>query len=247
MLSGRGCPFKCAFCQPAENAVFGKPFRQRSVDNVLAEMRYLYYKYKYKSASFWDDTFTVNRHWVNEFCDKYDIPVPLSVTCRADIICNNEAMIERLAKIGVTYLVIGFESGSQRILDMLKKGTTVEQNIKAAEICRKYGIKVFASFMLGLPTETKEESLMTEKMMETIDADWPCCYWYTPIPGTKLYKYCEDNDLMLHDMDMETIARTAKFVPQIKGIDYTFLHEIMERHGYYAYGGGIRKRIQATG
>ena len=243
MLSGRGCPFRCAFCQPAENAVFGKPYRQRSVDNVLGEMRYLHDKYQYRSASFWDDTFTVNRHWVDEFCDKYDIGVPLSVNCRADIICNNEAMIEKLAKIGVEWLAIGFESGSQRILDFLNKGTTVEQNYKAAEICRRYGIKLFIAFMLGLPTETKEEALMTEKLIADTNPEWPCCYWYTPIPGTRLYQYCEENDLMLHDMDQETIERSAKFVPQIKGIDYGHLNEIMKRHDFYVYGRGIRERM----
>lgn len=245
MLSGRGCPYHCAFCQPAENAVFGKPFRRRSVNDVLAEMRHLYDKYHYQSASFWDDTFTISKKWVYEFCDQYDIPARLAANSRADIICNNEDMIARLAEVGMKWLAIGVESGSQRMLDFLNKGTTVEENYKAAEICRRYGIKIFAAFMVGLPTETKEEALLTEKMINDIQPEWPCVYWYTPIPGTKLHKYCRDHNLMLHDPDEETIERTAKFTPQIKGIDYEFLDEMMRRHDYYAYGGGIRKRMHA--
>ncbi len=243
MLAGRGCPFQCAFCQPAENIVFGRPYRLRSVDNVLGEMRYLHDKYKYRSASFWDDTFTVNRHWVDEFCNKYDIPASLSVNCRADIICNNEPMIEKMSKSGVEWLAIGFESGSQRLLNLIKKGTTVEENLKAARICRKHGIKIFAAFMLGLPTETPEESLMTEKMINEIDPEWPSGYWYTPIPGTRLYNYCKEQDLFLHNMEEETIERTSKFVPQIKNIDYNLLTNIMERHDFYVYGKCIRKRM----
>ena len=230
MLAGRGCPFKCSYCQPAENAVFGKPYRLRSPENVINEMLYLKGRYRYRSVTFWDDTFTFNKKWVNEFCDRYEkteIGASITACSRADIICNNEPMVKRMAEAGVGLLIIGMESGSQRILDLIKKGTTVEQNIEAARICKKYGIQVFATYMYGLPTETREESLATAKMIDKIRPEFPSPFWFTPIRGTDIYDFCESNDLILDETKERTIARTGVFKPSIKGIDYGYIEKLM--------------------
>lgn len=229
MLAGRGCPYRCNYCQPAENAVFGKPFRIRSVGDVMAELHYLYGKYRFKSITFWDDTFTFDRRWIYEFCEKYNLSAPIAACSRADIICNNEDMIRDLALIGLDWLVIGMESGSQRLLDLIQKGTTVEQNYRAREICAKYGIKVFATLMYGLPTETPAESDMTSKMIYSMAPELASPFWYVPIPGTGLYNYCEQNDLILPETKEYTIERTGKMVPRLKGIDYGHLERILER------------------
>ncbi|MBW1673796.1 MAG: cobalamin-dependent protein, partial [Deltaproteobacteria bacterium] len=71
MLAGRGCPYKCGYCQPAENSVFGTPYRVRSVDHVIDELKLLKDKYNFQSVLFWDDTFTIKEKWVEEFCSKY--------------------------------------------------------------------------------------------------------------------------------------------------------------------------------
>jgi len=236
MLAGRGCPYKCNYCQPAENKVFGSPHRMRSAESVIGELQHLKNKYHYKSITFWDDTFTFNRHWVMQFCDMYEksgINVPIAACSRADIICNNEPMIERLAEIGVDWLVIGLESGSQRILDLINKGTTVEQNILATEICQRNGIKVFGTFMLGLPTETNDEIQATMDMIYKTKPALASPFWYTPIPGTGLYDYCVTNDLILEDAKDRTIERTGRFLPTIKGVDYEFLHEVTRNVGCY--------------
>jgi len=229
MLAGRGCPYHCAYCQPAENAVFGHPCRMRSVEDVVLELKWLKLKYDYKSITFWDDTFTFNAKWIEQFCDLYErskIGAPIVACSRADIICKNESMIERLAGVGVDWLVIGFESGSQRLLDFIRKGTTVEQNYDAAGICRKYGIKVFGTYMYGLPTETEEESTATATMIKEIDPERPSPFWFTPINGTELHKYCEERDLILDKH--RTIARTGMWIPSLKGINYDHIRRLME-------------------
>ncbi len=227
MISGRGCPYQCTYCQPAENLTYGKPYRMRSPENVIAELRMLKEKYNFKSITFWDDTFTVNRNWIFEFCNLYEkekFGATIAACCRADIVCRDEKMIKRLSEIGVDWLVIGFESGSQRILDLLKKGTTVEQNYKAAEICKKYGIKVFATFMLGLPTETKEEQIATAKMIIETKVEHPSLFYFLPIKGTDIYTLCKEKDLILSENDdLFNIERTGIFKPRIKNIDYKFL------------------------
>lgn len=228
MLAGRGCPYMCSYCQPAENAVFGKPYRMRAVSDVIFEMESLYERYQFKSVTFWDDTFTISPNWVSRFCDLYaatGIPANITVCSRADIICKNAPMIMKMASVGIDWIVIGMESGSQRLLDMIKKGTTVEQNYKAVEICHKYGIKVFATYMYGLPTETREESTMTARMIQETAPEFPSPFWFAPIEGTEIYDLCERNQLILEkDAD---ISRTGVFAPRIKDIDYEHIRNLM--------------------
>lgn len=229
MMAGRGCPFKCSYCQPAENAVFGKPFRIRSPENVVAELKFLKEKYRYKSITFWDDTFTISKPWVMKFCDLYEeagIGATIAACSRADIICRDEEMIKRLAEIGLNWFVIGLESGSQRILDLIKKGTTVEQNLESAKICRKYGIKIFGTYMYGLPTETNEEALATAKMIDEIAPEHPSPFYFLPIKGTDIYTFCEEKGL-LNDIP-ETIERTGMRYRALKGVDYDYLDSIMQ-------------------
>lgn len=230
MLAGRGCSYRCSYCQPAENSVFGHPFRIRSAENVVAELKMLKDKYQFNSITFWDDTFTFKRSWVMGFCDLYEqekIGASIAACSRADIICRNEAMVERLAEIGLDWFVIGLESGSQRILDLIKKGTTVEQNIEAARICRKYGIKIFGTYMYGLPTETREEAMMTARMIDKINPEHPSPFYFLPIEGTDIYNLCRDKGLLKDDAP-GNIARTGMYSRSIKGIDYDYLDMIMQ-------------------
>ena len=228
ILAGRGCPYKCLYCQPAENSVFGKPFRIRSAEKVIDELLCLKEKYHHKNIIFWDDTFTFDRKWVMKFCDLYEnagIGSSIIACSRSNIICKNEDMIKRLAEIGLKWFVIGFESGSQRLLDMIKKGITVEQNIRAAEICRKYGIKIIGTYMYGLPTETPEESIETLEMIKTIKPDQPMPFWFVPIEGTEIYSMCKDMNIIIEGN--QTVERTGKYIPRLKGIDYELLSGIL--------------------
>jgi anaerobic magnesium-protoporphyrin IX monomethyl ester cyclase len=198
---------------------------------VVEELLFLKGEYDFKSVTFWDDTFTFNSKWVSRFCDFYEesgIRASIAACSRADIICDNEPMVERLASVGLDWFVIGVESGSQRLLDLIKKGTTVEQNAEAIRICRKYGIKVFATFMYGLPTETRDETLATAGFIDRAQPEIASPFWYTPIPGTGLYNYCVENDLLLNDNPDISIARTGVFAPRIKGFDYEFLKDVMQ-------------------
>jgi len=229
MISGRGCPYSCTYCQPAESMTYGKKVRMRNVDNVMQELTLLKQRYAFKSITWWDDTFTIYPDWINEFCVKYekDFNAEMVVCSRADIICKNEKMIERLAKVGVNWAVIGFESGSDKLLNLIKKDTSAEINIKANEICNKYGIKVFGTFMMGLPTETKDEALETYNLIKKINAKHHIVFYFTPIPGTEIYDLCKDNNLILREDELN-IERTLNFVPKIRNIDYGFLDRLRE-------------------
>ena len=118
------------------------------------------------------------------------------------------------------------KAGARGFSTFCEKGTKAEHNYKAAEICHKYGVKIWANYMFGIPTETKEEVMDTVKMIKKIRPDHYSAAFYTPHPGSDLYDYCIENDLSLiksHDS-----YRRNPTEAKIKGVDYEFLHWAMQ-------------------
>lgn len=244
VIAGRGCKYNCRFCQPAERSIFGSKVRRRSVDNVIEELRLLRKKLNFQSLMIHDDCLTEDRPWVLEFCDKYRrerFRQPFVCQTRADIICTNDNMVKAMADAGLVMFLIGFESGNQRILNLLRKGTKVEHNYKANEVCKRYGIRVWANYMLGIPTETKGEALDTLKMIKAIKPYRASPAFYTPHPGSDLYRYCKENDLSLIK-DHKDYSRSP-YSPKIKGIDYSFLKQVLEESTRIPLSVKIRRKI----
>jgi radical SAM superfamily enzyme YgiQ (UPF0313 family) len=228
IIAGRGCLYHCTFCKPGEDYIFGKRTRRRSVDNVIAELHTLVERYQIASFMFHDDCLTEDRAWVTEFTTKYveqGFTMPFFCQTRADILVKHEDMVARIAEVGLRGYFIGFESGNDRVLKFIRKGTTAEQNRQAARICRKYGISIWANYMMGLPTETKEEVMDTVRMMKDIDPDYYSPAFFTPHPGTDLYDYIAEHDLSrISNYDS---YRRNPTEPKIKGQDYEFLQWAM--------------------
>jgi radical SAM superfamily enzyme YgiQ (UPF0313 family) len=228
IIAGRGCVYNCAFCKPGEDYLFGKRTRRRSVANVIAELEMLCDRYHFASFMFHDDCLTEDRDWVIEFTDEYrarGFTQPFFCQSRADIIVKHEDMAARMAAAGLRGYFVGFESGNDRVLKFIRKGTTVEQNRQAARICRKYGISIWANYMMGLPTETREEVMDTVRLMKEMDPDYYSPAFFTPHPGTDLYDYVVENDLS-RITDYDSYRRNPT-EPKIKAQDYEFLRRAM--------------------
>ena len=225
ILTSRGCIYNCSFCQPAERKLFGKRVRRRSVSNVMAELRVLRDRYDFRSLQVHDDSMTQDAEWVTDFCNAYadqGFTQPFFALSRADFICNHEETFALLAQVGLAAVGIGFESGNDRVLrKILHKGTTVEQNLRAAKICRKYGVKILASYMMGIPGETKEEVMDTVKMIQAIQPDHHMCSFFTPQPGTHLSEVCQEQNLCLISEGSQ--LDRGMLSPKIRGVDYDFL------------------------
>ena len=228
LIAGRGCKYNCNYCQPAERIMFGKKVRRRSVSNVIDELTYLKENFAFNSFMIHDDCLTEDREWIIEFCKSYkekEFNKPFVIQSRADIICRNRDMIETLYDAGLRLAIIGFESGSNRILKFLRKGCTRELNLEAARICHEIGIKIWANYMLGLPTETKSEALETLSMIEEIKPYHCSPAFYTPHPGSDLFTMGEK--MGIHMISSHDSYRRNTYEPKIKGPDYQFLKKIL--------------------
>ncbi|MGQ9625550.1 MAG: B12-binding domain-containing radical SAM protein [Anaerolineae bacterium] len=229
IIAGRGCRYNCTFCKPAEDLIFGKKVRRRSVPNVISELKKLRDKYHFASFMFHDDTLIEDSRWVEEFCRAYQVAgftQPFFCQGRADIIVRREDMIKLMVEAGLRGFFIGFESGSDRVLKFIRKGVTRKMNLEAARICKKYGITIWANYMLGLPTETEDEIRQTISMLKEIDPDYYSPAFYTPHPGSELYDYCIEHGLSL--IESHDSYRRNPGEIKIKGHDPEFLNWALE-------------------
>lgn len=228
LIASRGCKYNCNYCQPAERIMFGKKVRRRSVLSVINELKCLNDRYHFNSFMIHDDCLTEDRQWVIDFCKQYKaerFTQPFVAQSRADIICKHPDMIKALYKAGLRLCIIGFESGSDRVLKFLRKGANRAQNLEAARICKTTGIKIWANYMLGIPTESKEEVLETLSMLESIKPYHCSPAFYTPHPGSDLFAI--GKEMGIHLITNHSSYRRNTYEPKIKGPDYDFLKNVL--------------------
>jgi radical SAM superfamily enzyme YgiQ (UPF0313 family) len=247
IIAGRGCVYNCSFCKPGEDLIFGKGVRRRSVENVIQELKELQDRYRFASFMFHDDCLTEDRRWVAEFTRRYQeegFTQPFFCQSRADIIARHPDMVEMMANAGLRGYFVGFESGNARVLNFLRKGTTPARNREAARVCRQFGLAIWANYMLGIPTETKEEVMDTVNMIREIDPDYYSPSFFTPHPGTDLYDYCLEHDLSLIT-DYDSYRRNPT-EPKIKGQDYEFLKWARDHSQKRLFKNRVRRRARET-
>jgi radical SAM superfamily enzyme YgiQ (UPF0313 family) len=230
LIAGRGCRYNCNYCQPAERMIFGHSVRRRSVHSIIEELEYLREEYAFRSFMIHDDCLTEDHGWILEFCRNlrvHGFDQPFVCQSRADIICRNPEMMEVLKEAGLVLIIIGFESGSDRVLRFLRKGCTRAQNLEAARICHSLDIKICANYMLGLPTETKDEVLETYSMVKEIEPYLCSPAFYTPHPGSDLFEM--GKEMGIHLITSHNGYRRSSYDAKIKGPDYRFLRKILYR------------------
>ncbi len=195
IITTRGCPFSCTFC--AAHIVVGKKIRKRSIENIFKEINVLYEKYNIREFHVVDDNFTFNKKFVKSFCEKLlelnlDISWATPNGVRLDTL--DKECLEIMKESGLYLISIGIESGSDRVLKMMKKELTVKKILNGVSVIKQSGIDIAGFFMLGYPGETIEE------MNETIDLSLKLpliranYFAFLPLPGTEIYKEMENNN-----------------------------------------------------
>ncbi len=189
MIATRGCYFRCTYCASAE--MLKRTIRYHSVKRVVDEMEHLIETYKSKEVFFLDDLFVANRKFVLDFCDEVinrGLNKKFEWSCHSRSGLVTKEMLLKMKESGCWQLHFGVESGVQRLLDMVKKGITPEMSKESIRLCREVGITTRAYLMLGLPTETREESLQTIQFAKEMDPDYVKFSLLTPYPGTPIFE-----------------------------------------------------------
>jgi anaerobic magnesium-protoporphyrin IX monomethyl ester cyclase len=185
--TGRGCYGQCIYCLTRQ--VSGYKLRQRSSDNVIAEIKECISKYKIKDFHFRSDTFTANKYWVIELCRKItDEKLKINWVCTSRVDSIDEEMLRLMKKAGCWGISFGLESGSQKMLDLMKKGIKIDQIKNTFRLCNKYSIDSFAYFLIGLPWETEETVDASIKLAIEINPSIAEFFIVYPFPGTEFYE-----------------------------------------------------------
>jgi len=197
MMTSRGCPYHCAFCLWPQS-MYGHKQRFRSLDNVLSELHFLIERYGLKEVNIDDGTFTTNKNRVIEFCQRLRREdIHLVWTCNGRVDNLDDEMLSEMKKSGCKMIRLGVESGSQEVLDRIKKGLTLRQIEDGIRLVKKHGIQALGGFMFGFPYDSRETVEQTIQFAKKLSPDQVqfsinMCY-----PGTSLYEYAKENDLLL--------------------------------------------------
>ena len=188
IITSRGCPEKCSFCQVP--SLQGSYFRARSPDNICDEIEWLKNKYGIKSVIFDDDNMFTNTKRSKEMLRtmiKRGLAMPWTSLATA-VFRLDEEMIDLMHESGNTYIDVAIESGTERVMrDIILKPLDFERAIKMVKYARDKGIFVAANYILGFPTETWEEILETIAFSEKIDADYSKFFIAIPLKNTEMY------------------------------------------------------------
>jgi len=230
MITSRGCPFRCKFCFSSQ--INKRIYRNRSVDNVIAEIKYLQEKYGIKEVQFWDDVFGLDKKWLHEFCDKLiKEKIDLAWFCEQRANLVDFEILKKMKKAGCYSIFYGFESLNQEILDFINKDITRQQIINAIKWTKKAGIIVRANFILGLPYETPKKTKKMIKLICKLNPDYVKWNLFCPYPGTEIYdelKKRPDLGKMLTENSAKLTNHEAVFIPK----DYKNSKELEEMRSY---------------
>jgi radical SAM superfamily enzyme YgiQ (UPF0313 family) len=197
MITSRGCPYHCAFC---DRSVFGNKYRARTARNVVDEMEQLVNEHGAREIRFWDDTFNVDQQRVLAICEEIlKRKLEVTWTCLGRVNHMNQDLLEAMAKAGCWQVDYGIESGNQAILNGIMKGQTLDMVENVVSMTRKAGIGVRGFFMLGLPDENESTMRDTIAFAKRLNLTSAVFHITTPFPGTELFKIATETGELRSD------------------------------------------------
>ncbi len=186
IFTSRGCPYLCIYC----HNLYGKTIRLRSISNILEELELLVNDLGIREIQIIDDIFNLHRERVLEFCErviarKWDLSISFPNGVRGDIL--DRETIEALKEAGCYSMTFAVETTSSRLQKMLKKNLNIEKLVENIKVATDLGVITFGFFMIGFPTESREEMLDTLRFAEKSLLHFPRVFQVRPHPGTPLF------------------------------------------------------------
>jgi radical SAM superfamily enzyme YgiQ (UPF0313 family) len=211
LITARGCPYRCIFCS---TSLFWKTVRFHSPEYVVNEIKEIIEKYKPESIAISDDLFIIDKNRLKkivELIKKEKINEQVEFGCYGRANLMTDEICKLLSEMNVKFANFGYESGSDKILNYLKKGTvTVEDNRKSVEICKRYNMTVAGSFIIGNPGETKDDIDLTFKFIKDNPIDSTIIFILSPYPGTEIWNLAKNQGIVSDDMDWSRLGLGIK-------------------------------------
>jgi len=196
IITSRGCPAQCIFCC----RYHGNTARLRPAQHIISEITYWVKNFGHNEFNICDSTFTIDKKRVLEFCDllkKNNLKIKWS--CQSRINTIDAQMMKRMRESGCKLIYYGVESGSQRVLNFMKKGIKAEKVRGVFSKTKKMGIGTLGSFIVGTPTETKQEIGATIKLVKRLPADFYLFSIFKPYPGTEAFELLKKENTQVTD------------------------------------------------
>ena len=186
--TSRGCTFWCNFCSAVR--MFGRGYRKRSPKSVADELEYLNKTYGAEQFTFYDDAFTVDQVRTKEICEEIrNRKLKIKWDCETRVDMVTKELLQEMKNAGCIAVWFGVEAGSQKVIDAMAKGLTLERTKTSFKLAKDTGLMTIASVILGFPEETPESAWETVKFVEELSPDDVGYYIATPYPGTPMYDY----------------------------------------------------------
>lgn len=217
IMTSRGCPYNCIYCG-SNTAWGGSGVRWHSAERVAEDIEKLFRTYNVNHFAAYDDLMIVNRERLKkiiEILEQKDIlrHIDFELYGRANIMDDELCLL--LKKMNVTSIAFGLESGSEKVLKYLKKGTvTVEQGKNAVTMCKKHGLKIAGLFIIGSPDETEKDLEKTLEFVRDPNLSSVQVYQATPLPGTELWQRAIKDNIISQDFyEYENRGKVLEFNP----------------------------------
>ncbi|MCX7918984.1 MAG: B12-binding domain-containing radical SAM protein [bacterium] len=187
VITNRGCPYTCIFCLSTQ--VAGLKLRMRTPENIIAELQECVHKHQIRNFLFRADTFTLNKPWILELCQKIrEMNLNISWACNSRVDTIDAERLQAMKDAGCWLIAFGIETGNEPMLVNIKKQTTLDQARAAIRLCKQYKIKTSVYFLIGLPWESKETFAESVQFAKELDPEFIEFFYAYPFPGTEFYE-----------------------------------------------------------
>ncbi len=214
IVGSRGCPYNCTYCIATK--IWRRKYRPRTPKNIVDEIEECINKFGLREFNFHDELFTLIEKRVIDLCKEVQIRnLDISWVCMARVDKLTRNMLVEMKKAGCKKIVFGFESGSEKILKLMRKQANLDQARKAVKLVKEVGIDVGASFMFGHIGETKETMRQTLDFAKELNADTTGFLIASPYPGTDFFNMAKEKGYLREDYKWQDFVLVGDTLPLV--------------------------------